>query len=439
MTPITLNDGQASALSDILKSAASGTRHLLTGHAGTGKTFLMQAVVCELKKRGGGVAVTAPTHKAVQVIGRKMRDADIYVESMTIHSLLGLKVSPEGERSVLKRGGNSQTAFYKFVIIDECSMVGADLMGFIENDLRFHWVLFVGDPAQLPPVEETASKAFDVESRSVLTEIVRQEATNPILAKATALREQQGSKVDWSWCTPADGGHAGVFLAGDDPFPWMKDAFTSDEFGADNDAFRFLAYTNERVRAVNATVRSWIYGETETPFVTGERVICRQPIMSALGWVAFVTNEEATVTSIEAEVKTYLFPEHEALGSRPKLPEWSKSIPIWRVSLAHPSGDVACDVPQRQDDIRDIDRLLVSEAKANHKRWFDRFSWKETIADLRHVYALTVHSSQGSTFDNCFVDIRDCSKLERSKPLEMQQLLYVAVTRPRHALVLVGV
>jgi exodeoxyribonuclease-5 len=435
-----LNDGQEKALAEIMASANAGTRHLLTGYAGTGKTFLMQSVVKNLKASSlrGSVVVTAPTHKAVQVLSRKMTEAGIEVEAMTIHSLLGLKPAPEGEKSVLKRSGQSQTSFYKFIVIDECSMVGADLMDYIENDLRFHWVLFVGDPAQLPPVEEKRSRSFDIDSKSELTEIVRQEADNPILSKATALREQQGKEVDWSWCTPADGGHAGVFLAGDDPFPWMKDAFTSDEFKADNDAFRFLAYTNERVRAVNARVREWIYGQTSTPFVPGERVVCRKPIMSHMGRVAFVTNEEATVKSIKADVETYHFPAHEGVSGRRALPEWERSIPVWKVTLEGGEAGVVCTMPQNQDDVRALDRLLVSEAKTNSKRWFDRFSWQDTVADLRHVYALTVHSSQGSTFDNCFVDVRDCSKIERSRPLEMQQLLYVAVTRPRHALVLVG-
>ena len=70
---IELNDGQGAALREILEARDDGRpRHLLTGYAGTGKTTLMQAVVRELKALKLAVAVTAPTHKAVQVLASKL-------------------------------------------------------------------------------------------------------------------------------------------------------------------------------------------------------------------------------------------------------------------------------------------------------------------------------------------------------------------------------
>ena len=57
---------------------------------------------------------------------------------------------------------------------------------------------------------------------------------------------------------------------------------------------------------------------------------------------------------------------------------------------------------------------------------------------MQAIYAMTVHTSQGSTFGHAFVDVGDIRRRERSNLLEMQQLLYVAATRPSQALVLVG-
>jgi len=440
---VTLNDGQAIALAEILASYEGyKRRHLLTGYAGTGKTTLMQAVVKALKAKRVKVVVTAPTHKAVQVLAKKLDEAGISsVKAMTIHALLGLKpTAGDSEKSVLKRSGRSQAGEYDAVIIDECSMIGSDLHAFLDNDLHRQWVLFVGDPAQLPPVGEVAAPCFAIENRSNLAQIVRQAEGNPILQAATALRQQQGSAVDWSWCRPAEAPPHGVYLAGDDANEWMRDAFTSDEFRANNDAFRFIAYTNARVHEVNQQVRRWIYGDTQTPFVPGERVICRKPVMLPhANTAAFTTNEEAVVASITRGVVSYRFDQHEAEAGKQAVPAFVFDMPVWKVGLHHGThSEVVCDLPINPQDAIGLDRRLVSEAKVNRSRWFERFTWLESIADLRSVYAMTCHSSQGSTFDNVFLDVRDCSKIEMFRPMEMQQLLYVAVTRPRFALVLIG-
>jgi superfamily I DNA/RNA helicase len=55
------------------------------------------------------------------------------------------------------------------------------------------------------------------------------------------------------------------------------------------------------------------------------------------------------------------------------------------------------------------------------------------------VYALTAHTSQGSTFRNVFIDVPDIRKAEAFKPKEMQQLCYVALTRASRAAVLTGI
>ena len=47
----------------------------------------------------------------------------------------------------------------------------------------------------------------------------------------------------------------------------MKKAFTSPEFDADPDSFRYLAWTNSRVRQVNEMIQGWRYGANiPTPF-----------------------------------------------------------------------------------------------------------------------------------------------------------------------------
>lgn len=439
---ITLNDDQQSALDAILAARASGAkRHLLTGYAGSGKTTLMQEVVRRLGERHDRVAITAPTHKAVAVLARKLREAGIEAETTTIHALLGLRPSPtDGERTILKRAGRSKGDGYDCVIIDECSMIGADLQDFIDEDLAGCFVLYVGDPAQLPPVGEREAQCFSTPSRSGLNTVVRQAAQNPVLQAANAIRNTQGGRVSWDWAHTTDAAPLGVYLGGYNCEDWLKDAFTSDEFRADNDAFRYVAYTNAKVAWVNRMVRRWIYGETLTPFVPGERVICRTPISDREGEPALSTNEEGTVQTIRASEVYLEFEAHKNDGrARQALPGWDITIPTWRVELVSDRGmEGVCDIPQQPSSLERVLARLKTEAAINRGRWFERFQAAERFSRLQSPYAMTVHTSQGSTFRNVFVDVQDIRKLEYSDPLQMQQMLYVAVTRASHAVVLVG-
>lgn len=465
---LVLNPGQSAAEAEILAAVQAHTEFrmgdkaahdwLLLGSAGTGKTTLMQSVVRKLlllprkiEKSASGrdktlrVAVCAPTHKAVQVLKGKLIAAGLEpgekpggsLWAGTIHSVLGLKpVVSDSERQELKRQNPSSVGMFDAVVIDEVSMISSELQRFIDADLAGHFVLYIGDPAQLPPVGEVVAPVFarmPAERTSVLTQIVRQAEGNPILRAATALRLQQGKGVDWSWCHEDTNGRQGVYLAGAGPMAdeWMQDAFTSAEFRQDNDAFRYVAWTNERVHAVNAKVRNWIYGETPTPFVPGERVICRQPVLSESGAPIFATNEEAVVTSIEADTLPFRF------MPLPPVRGWEVTLPVWAIKLEG-AGGTTCYLPRDRQQVTAMDRRLVAEAKQNRLRWRERFAFLEGLADLRPVYAMTSHTSQGSTFGMGFVDVQDIGRAMQRDTLMGQQMMYVALTRFSEAVVLVG-
>ncbi len=132
-------------------------RHVfITGKAGTGKSTLLELWRGQTLKR---VAVLAPTGVAA-----------LNVRGQTIHSFFGFKpdVTPEAVRRLPKgRGGAAdRAALYRnldAIVIDEVSMVRADLMDAVEKFLRLNGprpqelfgglqMIFIGDLYQLPPV-----------------------------------------------------------------------------------------------------------------------------------------------------------------------------------------------------------------------------------------------------------------------------------------------
>lgn len=150
-----LTPDQAEALRNIEAAFEPGSFYLLTGHAGTGKTYLMQRLTKNMMANKRRVILSAPTHKAVTVLARKLAEAKIEgVACRTIHSVLSLKAKPQTDRLVFQRDRGAEPVTADVVVVDECSMVDEDLFRHIKRHLPNAFVLFVGDPAQLPPVGE---------------------------------------------------------------------------------------------------------------------------------------------------------------------------------------------------------------------------------------------------------------------------------------------
>ncbi len=150
---IEINPGFRRAL-DVME----GTPHhvFITGKAGTGKSTLLELWRGQTLKR---IAVLAPTGVAA-----------LNVRGQTIHSFFGFKpdVTPEAVRKLGQGRGAAadRIALYRnldAIVIDEVSMVRADLMDCVEKFLRLNgprpkeWfgglqMIFIGDLYQLPPV-----------------------------------------------------------------------------------------------------------------------------------------------------------------------------------------------------------------------------------------------------------------------------------------------
>src|SRR5262249_38385567 len=131
----------------------------LFGYAGTGKTTLARHLA---KGVDGKVLFAAFTGKAACV----MRSKGCYGAS-TIHSLIYKPRERQGETRSSARGEGAPASKAKLIVIDECSMVDAELA----RDLMSFGVplLVLGDPAQLPPIQG-GGFFTDAEPDAMLTE-----------------------------------------------------------------------------------------------------------------------------------------------------------------------------------------------------------------------------------------------------------------------------
>ena len=90
----------AEAFAEWFAAPADGTPFLLSGYAGTGKTYLSMRLLAQAEASGLCWTVVAPTHKAVGVLRQHLEQiglAPTWFPS-TIHRLLRLKQRREGYR-----------------------------------------------------------------------------------------------------------------------------------------------------------------------------------------------------------------------------------------------------------------------------------------------------------------------------------------------------
>ena len=120
----------------------------ITGRAGTGKSTLLNLFRNTTRKK---VVVVAPTGVAA-----------LNVKGQTIHSFFGFPPRPDFESHITKRKSRKMYLRMEVLVIDEISMVRADILDGIDKFLRINreknipfggvQVVFFGDLFQLPPV-----------------------------------------------------------------------------------------------------------------------------------------------------------------------------------------------------------------------------------------------------------------------------------------------
>jgi len=186
MTKFTTHQNEALArVGAWLHQAKSGGRETqvfrLFGFAGTGKTTLARHIA---EGVDGEVKFAAFTGKAAQVMRAKGCEG-----ASTIHSLIYRTRDSGAEVPSFELWDDAPVGKARLIIIDECSMVDAEL----GRDLLSFGVpvLVLGDPAQLPPVQG-AGFFTEAAPDAMLTEVHRQAQDDPIVRLSMEVREGRG-------------------------------------------------------------------------------------------------------------------------------------------------------------------------------------------------------------------------------------------------------
>jgi hypothetical protein len=435
----------------------------LAGSAGTGKTYLLKYFmdkVCNVS-----VCPTAPTHKALRVVEKHLNR-----KGKTLQSLHGLRPNLDIANFDIANPqfdprGTEYIKNYKLVIIDEASMITDDMYELNLRRAKLYGtkILYVGDPLQLSPIQKNKSngKVFAVETICYLNEIVRQEEGNPLLELFPIIRNDvlKGSqnlleylKVNKENMSDETGYKVLSLKHYQDE---VDEFFSLDLLKKDIDAVRVIAYTNEAVYRNNIHIRNKLLGNPKDILDERDILTSYTTIVDEFNYPIIINSEDYYVNTIrpytdQHGIKTFAVNLMSAFDNR-----LTQTLKI----LDHTDAKSFALYYQ-------ILNALHGDAKYAHKsergaKWVKYFKFKEEILtmvsfelneandratvkkDIDYGYAITAHKSQGSTFKNVFIDLRDILFYEKNGRLidrfdinMMNRLIYVAMSRASNKVIM---
>ena len=437
----------------------------LTGAAGTGKTYLVKALLLNSKKSFSVVGLAAPTHKAVRVLGNSIGLKGININ--TLQSDLGLRLNFDVEKFDINNPpfdpkGKIKIGNYKIYIVDEASMINRGLCMFLEKTCKSNKtkLIYIGDESQLSPVGEKYSSAFKGLPVFRLYEIVRQGEDNPISYLLGLLRYDVEHKtynfLNYIIKNPSKFNSdytKGYQVCNTEMFnQFVYNNFNDEELTRNVDYTKVIGYTNKCVTYWNKLIRSSIIEDANKSILGKNDLI--------ISYITLVNNfNECIIKNSEEyiinDIVNYIHPQYELKGFMVKF------TAIHGGAVTKPLFIVDHSDRFTLEKYVQISRSLIEQAKSAKKTyrsqsWKNYYEFKETCLlltniinqnrviefsrDIDYGFALTSHKSQGSTFDTVLVDVNDIVYDKNGNIYtdceDVNRRLYVACSRARNKLYL---
>ena len=443
-------------------------KRALVGAAGTGKTFLVRALLSNSTLSYSLIGLSAPTHKACRVLGESIHISGIKVN--TIQSDLGLRLNFDIDKfdpnnPPFDPKGKIKIGNYKLYIVDEASMINSRLCIFLEKTCVSNKckIIFIGDDSQLAPVGEKYSSAFrNIKSYS-LKQIVRQGEDNPVSYLLDLLRYDINHKTykflnyiqRFKEQFNADYTKGYQVCDANTFNQTVYNNFNDEELTRNVDYAKVISYTNLNVSSWNKFIRNSIIADSDKSILTkNDLIISYVTIVNEFNDCVIKNSEEYIINDIQ----NFTDSRYDKNGLKGFLVKFQAihggdiTTPLFVID--HTDSYTVQRYVQINNSM--IEAAKTARANIRNEKWKSYFAFKEycllmvnilspdgkiiTSRSLDYGFALTSHKSQGSTFDTALVDVNDIVFDKYGQPYadaeEVNRRLYVACSRCKNKLYL---
>lgn len=461
---LTLSEDQYKAFKKITEFLSSSEDiFLLKGYAGSGKTTILKGLIKYIESLQKEFQVMAPTGRAARILQNKTNFGTTIHKG--IYNFLKLIIKNEG-----KLGEENYKYIYpirqeysigKIFIIDEASMIsnkenkqefwqcGTDIL--LEDLLTFsrikekeinNKIIFVGDPAQLPPVGDNQSSALSLEffknknltvNEIEMTQVMRQ-TDNLILKNATKIRNliKETKKYELTFDYNKDD-FIKLTNINIEIVSKYVDLFPIPELGQGV----IIAYSNKQCLNYNQSIRSHIFAGKQEITVGDILLICNNSYTQEL-----MNGDMVKVMEVAPElIERKNIPVYEKYkdGRSVKKPQ---NLSFRKIKVRSENSDTEKEFfiienllnsPNRDLSKLEIKALFVDFKMRHQNIKEESDDFKQKLKDdplfnavrVKYGYAITCHKSQGSEWHTTFVDYSNRISL-KEMPLRW---CYTATTR----------
>ena len=413
---------------------SSTTNAILEGKAGSGKTFLIDSFLKKLGKMAKPLLI-AETNEAVRVL----REATFnqYSYATVCQALNLVPTVQEHELVLVQRSEPKLKELYNFIIVDEGSMLGEDKLAMlVALGIK---TLFIAHRNQLPGIEKKLGRFMD--------------CMPPVFNKPyplfTLLGNMRNQGEIGDFCELAEQAISDGTVLIPDKFIIYPTVF-ENQLTCKQHATSFfkektvyLCYTNAVALERTAQIRFAIFGNLayQQRFIITDKIIFRRPtalyakpINRRSRFETVISNNKAnTFTKLTVNTRAVVKHVSEIFFLGMFVYEIYVETNHWDEAFA--SGFVY--IPMI---IEEFDKFLLQKrrdalyaAKVEQQRKWELYHASFLLfASVQHAYARTIHTAQGSTIPNVYVDENDiftCQNLNLRN-----RLRYVAYSRPTNNL-----
>lgn len=373
---------------------ANDYKRALVGAAGTGKTYLVKALIKNCGLSYSTIGLAAPTHKACRVLAESIQIPNVKVN--TLQSDLGLRLNFDVEKFDIENPpfdpkGKIKIGNYQLYIVDESSMINRGLVMFLEKTCKTNKckIIYIGDDSQLAPVNEKYSSAFKGIKMSKLTQIVRQGDDNPISYLLNLLRYDVEHKT-FTFLEHISRVHSkfnedntkGYCVCSPLDFERLVNInFNDEELTRNIDFAKVIAYTNNTVSAWNKFIRNAIIADAEKSIITkNDLIISYVTIVNKFNDCIIKNSEEY----ILKDVVNYTHPKYNLKGFMVRFTAihgGSNTTPLFIIDHKD-KFTIQMYVKLSREMIQ---AAKCANARVRAQRWRDYFSFKESCLLLTNI------------------------------------------------------